>query len=78
MFKNQMGSRKFWEVLEESGMYKENWGYEGILNIIILCERKEAKECEECGLYESANTHHKRADFLYRYLEKLGYYSDIY
>lgn len=75
MFKNTMSSRKFWEVLEESGMSKENWGYEGILNIIILVERREAVECEKYGLYNSADVHHKRADFLFKYLENLGYYS---
>lgn len=40
----KMTCKEFKEVLEKSGMYFDVWGFEGILNIISLNEKRNAEE----------------------------------
>ena len=65
----RMGEKKFWKVLESINVCKDCHGYEGILNLLSIAYGAMEKESKYC-----ADDYRQRADALYEYLEKSGYY----
>ena len=70
----KMTKKEFTEVLESSGMYFENWGYEGILIIMCIAYKHLAEESERIGCYNCAEHERKRKEQVYEYLRERGYF----
>lgn len=68
-----MGEKKFWQELNNVGIDKECWGYEGILNLVSLAYHYMAEEEKEKG-FACYKWDEERSNKLYKRLDEIGYY----
>ena len=74
---NDMTFEEFKEAFDKGIGYSfEQFGFEGILNILCLCERYSAKEDKEKGFNASAEMSTQNADMWYNLLKERGFYND--
>ena len=76
----KMTQKEFKRILEDADVNIENWGYEGILNIIagynnFLADEAEKRAGNGCG--NIANRMRTSAAIITAELDKIGYYNNI-
>lgn len=71
--KKKMTMKQFKELVNF-----DTYGWEGIVNQIIICERACAKQSRELGCNVAAEKIERQADKKYEALKALGYYDWIY
>ena len=70
----QMSCKEFKQILNESGMSFEYFGWEGILNALSGWNSHCAEEMRKSGLMAGAELLQNEADAMYNALAKRGYY----
>lgn len=72
----KMTQKEFKQILADSGMPFESYGWEGILNALSGWTRKLAYDLEANNLFAGASKLHDESDAIYKALEARGYYDD--
>lgn len=72
----KMTATEFKKALTDAGIDFETWGWEGVLNLISICERYNAKDYASRDLNAIAKSAQEHADNIYHYLKGRGYYED--
>ena len=72
----QMTCKEFKQILNESGMSFECFGWEGILNALSGWNRQCAKDMRSHGLNAGADKLQEEADAMYDALDARGYYDE--
>ena len=70
----KMTMKEFKEALEIGGMNFEIWGWEGILNELVIAQRHIADDSERLGCKNIADCRRRNADKMVAILENKGYY----
>ena len=73
----KMSKKEFVEILDKAGMYFDNWGFDGILNLISIALSQQAKEDEKKGGFACAKEEKRQSYIIYEELSKRGYYGDM-
>ena len=71
----KMTKKQFIEIFEKAGMSFDIWGFEGILNYVIMGNRYMEKDEIAHGNDKMANVYSKRAKIIFSELEKIGYFT---
>lgn len=71
MAKKKMTSKEFKKVFNDAGFDFDIWGYEGILNLLILAENYLEDETDSDVLKKM---HERRRMHIYNSLRERGYY----
>ena len=70
----KMTMKEFKEALKIGGMDFEIWGWEGILNELVIAQRHIADDSERLGCKNIADCRRRNADKMVAILENRGYF----
>lgn len=70
----KMTLKEFKEALMEGGMNIEIWGWEGILNELVIAQRTIADESERVGCKNIADCRRRNADKMVAILDARNYF----
>ena len=70
----KMTLKEFKEALLDGGMDLEIWGWEGILNELIIAQRHIADDSERLGCKNIADSRRRYADKMVAILDSRNYY----
>lgn len=70
----KMTCKEFKEALNAVGMDFEVWGWEGILNQLVLAEKHSADDMNSRGLVHAGSANQRRADAMHDILKQRGFY----
>ena len=71
--KKQMTQKEFKQALKDAGFQFENWGWEGILNMISCLYGRYAEEAKSSTMFDY---YFDRQDKLFSILEERGFYKE--
>lgn len=71
MAKKKMTLKEFKQIFNDAGMDFDIWGYEGILNLLMIAELHLEQETESDLLKKM---HEDRGRYIYNSLKERGYY----
>lgn len=69
--KKKMTLKEFKQIFNDAGMDFDIWGYEGILNLLMIAEQHLEQETESDLLKKM---HKDRGMYIYNSLKERGYY----
>lgn len=71
----KMTNKEFKEALTTCGFDFDIWGYDGILNLVIMSQRLQADKDQKNGYPTLAKCEYERADALQDLLRARGFYN---
>lgn len=71
----KLTNKEFKQILTDCGLDFSIWGYDGVLNMVVICLYHDAREERKNGYDLAADVDIERANKLYDELHKRGYYN---